>query len=192
MSRYTRLIVLFMEVPLSGRSKPMTGIDVVADLLDEVVTSIHGVIEGMPQEQLDWKPDPGGNSIGLTVWHVSRWMDVLGARILADLPAEQEQWHTQGWTAKTGYDPRGIGSRGLGTITGYTLEEAAAVPSLSAADLLAYLDQGYSVVRERLEDITSDMLFEPNPGTTVEGTTYRWLKSLIKGFFGHLGEIQAL
>jgi hypothetical protein len=170
----------------------MTDIEVLIDLLRDFMKNARNEIEGLSDEALAWRPDPGGNSIGMTAWHFARWMDVLGARILQDLPAEQEQWHLQGWAARTGYDPRGIGSRGLGTITGYTQEEAAAVPEMSAADLLAYLDQAYLVAEEQLKALPAGTLENPVPGSAVQGSVYGWLKSLVRGFYGHIGEIQAL
>ena len=170
----------------------MTDVEVLTDLLGEFVKDVRSQIAEMPEEDLAWRPDPGANSIGVTVWHVARWMDVFGARILQDLPADQEQWHTQGWAEKTGYDPRGIGARGLGVITGYTLEEAAAVPRLSAGELLAYLAQAHRIVDEQLHAMPAEALYQPVPGQVVQGTVYGWTKTLLKGFFGHVGEVQAL
>src|SRR5688572_3323215 len=100
----------------------------------------HEAVASLSPAELAWQPDPLANSVGLTVWHCARWLDVLAVRVLDDRPAEDELWQAGGWATRTGYDPRGIGYRGLGVITGYTAEEAAAVPDLPAEDLLAYLD----------------------------------------------------
>ena len=170
----------------------MTGIEVLSDLLEKFVKDLREEIGGQSAEVFAWQPDPGANSIGLTAWHVIRWMDVLGTRILDDLPAEAEQWHVQGWADRTGYNPAGIGYAGLGTVTGYTLEEAADVPALSAEELLSYLSQAHGVVREQLTRMSDEELTQPIRGTALKGTTYGWLKVLTGGFFGHIGEIQAL
>ncbi len=61
-------------------------------------------------------------------------------RFLEQRQALAEQWHIQGWSSKTAYDPRGIGTGGLGILAGYTQEEVAAIPVLSAEELLAYLE----------------------------------------------------
>ena len=170
----------------------MNDVETFSELYGRFVANARSQIEGLGAEALAWQPDPGGNSIGVTVWHFARWMDILGARIMQDLPAEHEQWHTQGWADRTGYDPRGIGSRGFGAVTGYTLEEVAAIPALSAEELLTYLDQGFAVVRAQLSRLSSQALQEEKPGQGVEGTLFDWLVRLTAGFFGHLGEVAAL
>lgn len=77
----------------------------------------------------------------MTVWHISRAFDLFKVRFFENRAPKEELWHTCGWAAKTGYDPRGIGRRGFGNLVGYTQEEVEAVPILSAGDLLAYFDQ---------------------------------------------------
>jgi hypothetical protein len=170
----------------------MTETELLADWLNDLSSGMHGAIEGMAPEALAWQPDPGANSIGVTVWHVSRWLDILGARILQDLPAEEEQWHTRGWAERTGYDPRGIGSGGLGAISGYTLEEVAAVPPMPAGDLLAYFDQACESVSAQVLGKPEGALYRPVPGLGGRRTAYQWIKVLLQGCFGHLGEIEAL
>src|SRR5260370_30284396 len=107
-------------------------------------------MNGLSPTELAWRPDAQGNSIGVTVWHYSRWLDLLVVRFLQNRSAGEEQWHTQGWATRTGYDPRGIGFAGLGAITGYTQEEVAAIPQMSGEELLAYLDQACTVLRQYL------------------------------------------
>jgi hypothetical protein len=170
----------------------MTDVEVLADILADFVKTAHTEVEGLSPEALTWKPDPGANNIAITAWHFARWMDILGTRILQDRAAEDEQWFVRGWAEKTGYDPRGIGHLGLGAITGYSLQEAAAVPELSASELLTYLTEAFAIVEPQLRPMPSEMLYKPVPGKVVEGTTYNWLKRLIRGFLGHIGEIQAL
>jgi len=170
----------------------MTETDVVLDLLGDYSSDMHEEIEGLEQEELNWGPDSQANSIGITTWHVARWLDVLGTRMLQGKSAEQEQWQSQGWTEKTGYDPRGIGYRGLGAITGYTQEEVAAIPKLNADELMSYFDQSFTIVRETLQTMPPEKLQEQVPDAVFKGTIYRWLRGLMAGFFGHVGEIQAI
>jgi DinB superfamily len=170
----------------------MPDVGVIGDLFGDFIATMHREITDLDAEALAWQPDPEANSISITVWHVARWMDVLGTRILQGRSAEGEQWHTQGWAKRTGYDPRGIGAYGIGAITGYTQEEVAAIPRMDSADLLAYLDQAYAVVKEQLTNITAEALEGPVPDPVFKGTIYRWLRILVGGFFGHVGEIQAL
>lgn len=88
----------------------MTGMQVLADLVSDLTKGLHQAVAGLSREELTWQPDAEGNSIGVTVWHISRGLDVLKVRLLEQQPAEAEQWHTQKWAEQTGYDPRGIGA----------------------------------------------------------------------------------
>jgi DinB family protein len=125
----------------------MTDGEVLADFIADLNAGIHQAVTGLSAQELAWQPDAEGNSIGVTVWHISRGFDVLKVRLLEQRQALAEQWHTQGWAQKAGYDPRAIGTGGLGVLTGYTQEEVAAIPQLSAEDLLAYLDQAAEALR---------------------------------------------
>src|SRR3954451_15153743 len=128
----------------------MTDIEVLVDLIQALSARLRRRVAVLSAAELAWQPDNEGNSIGVTVWHFSRWLDVLAVRLLQDRPAEEELWFSRGWAARAGYDPRGIGYRGYGVLTGYTLEEVAAIPALSATDLLAYHDQASEAIQAQL------------------------------------------
>lgn len=170
----------------------MTDKEVLSDLMNEVGAEIREEIGEMAAEELAWQADPQANSIGVTVWHVARWLDVLAMRILHTGAAEDELWHTQGWAERTGYDPRGIGASGLGNVTGYTMEEVTAIPQMNAADLLSYLDSAIAAVNNRIAGMPEGALYEKVPGLGKSRTSYGWIKLLLKGCMGHVGEIQAL
>ena len=165
-------------------------------LLDDWLATLgeltHAEVASLSRDELAWRPDPLANSVGLTVWHYARWLDVLAIRVLDDRPAEEEIWQAAGWAARTGYDPRGIGYLGLGVITGYTAEEAAAVPILPAEDLLAYFDAALLALRERLRALLTAAIHAPVPGLGGGRTVYARLKAIMIGCFGHVGEIASL
>src|SRR5215471_3701251 len=106
----------------------MTSVELLADLVASLTDGLHKAVTGLSVPELTWRPDAEGNSIGVTVWHCSRGLDVLKVRFLEQQQAFAEQWHTQGWAKKTAYDPRGIGTSGLGILAGYTQEEVSAIP----------------------------------------------------------------
>lgn len=170
----------------------MRDAELLADWIAKLAADLRAEIADLDADALAWQPDPEANSIGVTVWHVSRWLDVLTIQILQNRPATDEFWHTAGWAAQTGYDPCGIGGRGLGNVTGYTQAEVAAIPALSAADHLAYLDQVCTALREQLLALPPDALAGPTPGFGGKHPRYAWFKTLLPGCFGHVGEIQAL
>ncbi len=170
----------------------MEDVTLLVEWLQDLEQEIHTEIEPLSQEALVWQPAPQANSIGITVWHFSRWLDVLATQAIQNLPASEEQWHQQGWAAKTGYDPRGIGLYGIGAISGYTWEEVEAIPALSTEETLLYFDQAREVLIQQLKALPDDVLHKTAPGLNGQRTIYGWVKSILKGCLKHLGEIQAL
>ena len=166
--------------------------ELLAEWVNDLARDIRGQIGELSHAQLYWQPDAEANSIGITVWHVARGIDLLLARALENRPAEEEQWHTRGWREQTGYDPRGIGFEGWGVITGYTQEEVKAIPHLSATELLTYLDQVCFATRDYLRALTPDALHQNTPFFGGTRTRYRWVKGFLKGSLAHVGEIQAM
>lgn len=170
----------------------MKDVELLADLVAHLAHRVRQEIAELSYDELTWQPDAEGNSIGLTVWHFSRWLDVLTVRIYENRPATDEQWFTRSWAEKTGYDPRGLGFMGLGAITGYTWAEAAAVPILQVADLLTYLDQVCEALRQCLLSLPEGALYQPAPGLPDGRTLYQRSRAILTGSFGHVGEIEAL
>ncbi len=165
---------------------------ILADLVGRLQRGLRRTVTDLSPVGLAWQPDPGANSVGVTVWHVARWLDILAVRILGGQPVESELWHTHGWAADTGYDPTGRGFRGLGAVTGYSLEEVAAIPALNAAQLLAYLDQAAEALIATLQQLPAGALAEPAPGLADGRSRYDRILPILVGGLGHLGEIQAL
>lgn len=115
------------------------------------------------REELQWQPHPDSNSVGVTVWHVSRWLDVLGSRTFTGLPARDELWHAEGWQEATGYDPSGLGFLGLGTLTGYTPEQMRAVPVMDTGALSSYLSQSACRLVAQIASLGSSRLQVAGP-----------------------------
>jgi DinB family protein len=172
----------------------MQGTELYADLIATLAQRTRKAIGKLSAEELAWQPDAEGNSIGVTVWHVARWIDVTN-RVLRDKPPSEEFWLTRGWAERTGYNPQGIGTLGLGAVTGYTLQEVGAIPRLSAEELLTYLDQSCEALQAYLLALPS---FEPLRETVPESsslapwTKAQMLKDVFMGVVGHTGEIDAL
>jgi hypothetical protein len=170
----------------------MTDRELLADLVRYLAVRVREEVESLSPEELAWQPDARGNGIGVTVWHFSRWLDVLAVRVLGGRSAAEEQWQTRGWAAKSGYDPRGIGYLGLGALTGYTWEEVLAIPALSANDLRAYLDQVTGALRDTLLSLPDGALHQPGTDGDAARTAYDRVRAVLTGCFGHVGEIEAL
>lgn len=171
----------------------MTDVELLVELVGDIARDLRPEIEPLSAGELDWQPGPQTNSIGVTLWHVARGLDFLAARVLRGGAAEEELWHAGGWRERTGYDPRGHGYGGWGVITGYTWEEVEAIPRLTAAESLQYLDEAVTAVTIELARFTSETIRRPAPAV-LDGklTYYQWVKSFYKGFQAHVGEIVAL
>jgi hypothetical protein len=179
--------------------KEMTAKDMILDLLETFREITHWTVKEMSSETLRWQPDEEANNIAVTVWHISRALDLLKVRVFENKPPEQELWHMEGWAARTRYDPRGLGWGGLGNLTGYTREEVEAVPILSLGNTLAYLDQVSEALGAYIEEMPADLLQTKPAGWPVDApgnyapeTVYQALRDFLVDCFEHLGEIRAL
>jgi hypothetical protein len=171
----------------------MTDKELLLDLFQTFADALHWTIKDLSLDALRWQPDAEANNIAVTAWHISRAFDLFKVRFFENRTPEEELWHTRGWAAKTGYDPRGIGYRGWGNLSHYTQEEVKAVPILPASDLLTYFDQTYDAMVAYLHDLPAEALYQPTAGSPIEEyTAYRWLRNLLLDGYGHLGEIKAI
>jgi len=171
---------------------PYTPTEILSVWLRDLGVYIRTRIENLDADSLAFRPDPGGNSVGVTIWHFTRWLDVIAHRVFLDGAVESELWHANGWARESGYDPRGLGYRGLGVVTGYTIEAVNQIPALRAAELIEYYDQVADRLRELLRDMTIEQLHQTAPGLGAERSRYSWLSVVLQGSFGHIGEVDAL
>jgi len=179
---------------MPGKTR-MTEKDVLLDLLQDLAAESHATLDGTSIEALRWRPDAEANNIAVTVWHLSRAFDILKVRILANQPVEAEMWHTRGWAAKTGYDPRGKGRGGLGNLAGYNREQVEEVPTLTAPEIVSYFSQVFEALYSYLEDMPSEWLYEPPawfPQGSPPESTYVYIRNFMMDAREHLGEIKAI
>jgi hypothetical protein len=169
----------------------MRDVDVYADLLEALSAWGLREIAELSATELAWQPDAEGNNIAVTVWHFSRWLDVL-ARVFQAQDPRAEVWIAQGWAARTGYNPQGIGYLGLGVVTGYTQAEVAAVPLLPAPELLSYLDQVCGALSRYLRALPSLAALDEPISERWPTPRLRVLREVLMGSCGHLGEVEAL
>jgi hypothetical protein len=170
----------------------MNANDVWIDVLEDNRKGLHGVLGEIQDACLHWTSDPGANSIAVTVWHMGRIMDVLFIQQMQGKPAGDECWFKGGWVARTGYDPRGVGTEGWGAVHGYTAEEVAAIPRIAREDLLGYTDEVYDMAKTYLGSTESEALLTPAAGFGGELTKYQCIQIALLDNVRHLGEILAL
>jgi hypothetical protein len=171
---------------------PETSPELLRDLVTRLRRSTLSRLKRASPEALYWQPDPEANSIGVTIWHYTRWFDFFGTVALVHGDIADQHWIGDGWLERTGYDPRGLGYGGYGLITGYSVAQMQAVPHLSAAELGTYHAAATDSMLSALarDDIAS--LSQPLRIADDEDSRFEQVLGLILGANRHLGEIDAL
>ncbi|UCD09183.1 MAG: DinB family protein [Dehalococcoidales bacterium] len=123
------------------------------DFAIQNIGSTLGVLErtlnGLTQEDLDWQPKPGCNSIGWTTWHLTRAMDSL----ISSLTGEEELWTKDGWCSKFNR-PSDFTDTGFG----HGPEQLAAFKSPGTDILLDYHRAALERTRNYLSTLSSSDL----------------------------------
>jgi hypothetical protein len=103
-----------------------------------------------------------------------------------------EAWFSSGWAERTGYDPRGIGREGWGSVNDYTREEVTAIPRFSREELLGYCDDVAERVSAFLSETPIDKLLQAGAGFEGQYTRYQLIQMALLDNVRHLGEVFAL
>ncbi len=170
----------------------MNANDVLIDLLEDNRRRLLRLLGSLSDECIQWQPEAGANSIAITIWHMARMFDVFLTRQAEGEQEEAEIWFRHGWAEGTGYDPRGIGQNGWGMLTGYTQEEAAAIPKPALAQAPAYLGEVYDGVREYLASTPIETLLTPAADFEGKYSKYQCIQMALMDNVRHLGEIYAI
>lgn len=136
--------------PEEEQSGPMDVAEVFTDALGRVTEQIPGLLDGLSEDDLAWRPDPGANSIAWLVWHLTRVADEYGAAY-AD---RSTRWTDAGWYERFGL-PFGPEAHGYGM----SAEEVGQVRA-SAENLSGYFADAVPVLAEFLGTLTPDALDE--------------------------------
>lgn len=170
----------------------MNANDVLIDLLNDNVRRLHRVMDAMSEDCLYWTSDPEANSIAVTVWHMGRLFDVFLTQQAQGKEATNEMWFSSGWAERTGYDPKGIGRDGWGSVNDYAREEVAAIPHFSREDLLGYIDDVADGVTAFLSATRVEELLQAGVGFEGKYTKYQIIQMALLDNVRHLGEVFAL
>jgi uncharacterized damage-inducible protein DinB len=100
--------------------------ELLTDSLGRVREQVPGVVEGLDEEELAWRPDPHANSIAWLVWHLTRIEDDH----VADVAGTTQAWVEEGWADRFGL-PLPVADHGFG----HSAVEVAEVRA--SAELLA-------------------------------------------------------
>lgn len=163
-----------------------------ADLYRFNADWVRRAVDPMPEPLLRWTPDAEANSIAATLWHVARMVDIFRTRFLEGRSQDEEIWFAEGWAERTGYDPRGMGTAGMGGLIGYSPEQVRAMPDFDRETLLGYFDATHAAMLDYLESLDEDELEEMRKGITIEQSAYAYIRHLLMDSTRHTGEILSL
>ena len=161
----------------------------IADSFTRVREGVTGVLEGISDGHLTWRPDPEANTVAWLVWHLTRVQDDH----LAAAFGQPQVWHSEGWESRfglplpsdaTGY---GMGPSEVGAVTapaellsGYHLavasRTASLVAGLQAEDLDRIVDERWDppvTLAVRLVSVISDDLQHVGQAAYVRGLAER-------------------
>lgn len=162
------------------------------DLFNDDLARYRWLFDNISDDCLHWQFDEGANSIAHTVWHCGRVLDLFYTQFVLGKTAVDELWAQNGWSEKTGYEPYGIGSHGWGTLQDYTAQEVAAIPKMSKAHLLGYLDEVCQRIKDDLEGMSDEALQATAPGFERKYSVYFWIRTPLMDLTRHLGECFAI
>jgi hypothetical protein len=119
--------------------------ELIVDGYDRLPDEMKGVLAGLSTADLDWQPHRDCNSLGWTVWHLTRVQDSQ----IADLMGEADLWTRDGWHRKFKRppDPEDTGY-------GHSAEQVRAFRSPSGRVQLDYLRATTERTRQYLAAVT--------------------------------------
>jgi uncharacterized damage-inducible protein DinB len=118
--------------------------ELLVDALGRVQESVHQVVDGLGEDDLAFRPEGRGNSIGWLVWHLTRVQDDH----VADVAGTEQRWTADGWAERFGL-PFGPGATGFGQ----SAEEVGRLRT-SAALLADYHDAVHRATLDYLAGLT--------------------------------------
>ncbi len=130
--------------PPSTEGVHMKTSDLLLDAFDRVTQTARRAVDGLDEEALALRVDPGANTIAWLVWHLCRVQDDH----LADAFGTAQVWTAQGWADRFGL-PFAENATGYGQ----SADEVAQV-RVSAELLLGYLDAVRDASAAQLAGVT--------------------------------------
>lgn len=154
--------------------------------------AVHRRLDELTDEQFVWRPEARSNHVAFIAWHCLRACDWQLGRVRGVTP-DNEVWQEAGFRERTGYDPRGLGTRGIGIGTGFTLEMVDAVP-YSKQLVFDYVDAVAEAYKQQLATMQESDLERDTADATPERSN-RAVDSLevaLRQFYQHMGECDFL
>jgi hypothetical protein len=153
--------------------------ELLRDAFTRLIEHVDEVTDGLTDEQANYRPSPGANSIAWLILHSARVQDIQ----LAPIAGVDQVWTRDGWVDRFGLDlPRNDTGYGHGP------DEVAKVQA--SADLLAgYYHAVHKLTLEFVAGVTAEDLGRiVDPGWDPPVTASSRLVSIIDDCAQHLGQ----
>ncbi len=121
----------------------------IADSLDRVHELVPAILDGLTTEDVLWRPDPGANSIGWLIWHLTRDEDAAVSLVTGG----EQVWISGRWNDAFGL-PYAPGAMGYGMST----DDVAAFTVPDPSVLVQYSQAVAAVTRETIPRLTDEHL----------------------------------
>ena len=108
----------------------MNGPQALAEAFGRIGPMVHDAVEGLTEEELGYRVDPGANPIVWLIWHLSRVQDDH----VAEVASSEQVWIGEGWVERFGL-ALPVADHGYG----HRQDQVAMVHG-DAAKLLGYYD----------------------------------------------------
>jgi hypothetical protein len=160
--------------------------------IEELAKTLESVIDDVPAGQFNQRPGPHLNPVGWNYFHLLRVWDMYFNWDCREQPPEEDAWHRGGFTEKSGYQPDGKGSRGLGIGFTYTDEEVDEIqiePGILKQYQRMLLAETEAFLRDAGEDdlrrIVVPVLYRGETRTIAQR-----MRHLIMHSYQHVGEMR--
>lgn len=124
---------------------------VIMDTFQLLEQSLERAIGDLKPYEVTWRPSPWANSIGFTLWHMTRAEDRWVHKFAQNLP---EVFSSGGWARRWNIDPEENG-------VSYTVDKLAAFPTPPLEELSQYHQQVRQSTLDFLARLTPDNLDQP-------------------------------
>jgi uncharacterized damage-inducible protein DinB len=138
-----------METTDAGHSAEVRANEVLLELFGRLPDLVRSAVDGLSPDELARPPQPGANTVGWLVWHLTRVQDDH----VAEVAGRSQVWEEGDWAPR--FDlPAGAMDTGYG----YSPEQVLAVRPESAQALVEYYDAVARVTTAFVQELKDDDL----------------------------------
>lgn len=147
------------------------------------------VVDGLSDDQLEWRPLPRAHSMGWTLWHLARSADAFQASV-PDPETKPQIWQERDLAGKWRLADALMGTNGLGT--GVDDDVAATLAPPEKGALLDYARQAFSALDAIVDRMDDALWCKEHMSLFLDGsaTVGRSLVAAIGHDSRHLGELE--